>query len=127
MTARCRLMQANGSKHMKTLGDRIRELREQQDLSVRELARKINVSAPFMSDVELGRRHPSEDVLKKIALVLDTTAEELNKFDTRAPVQELKRLASNDPAMGFALRRVVDQGITSDELLDFLKKRSKKT
>lgn len=112
---------------MKTLGDHIRELREHQDLSVRELARRIGVSAPFMSDVELGRRHPSDDVLKKIASVLETTARELNKYDTRAPVQELKRLATNDPAMGFALRRVVDQGITSEELLEFLKKRIKKT
>ncbi len=112
---------------MKTLGDRIRELREHQDLSVRELARRIGVSAPFMSDVELGRRHPSGDVLEKIASVLATKAGELNKYDTRAPLQELKRLATNDPAMGFALRRVVDQGITSEELLEFLKKRNKRT
>ncbi len=110
------------TNHMKTLGERIRELREQQDLSGRELAKKIGVSAPFLSDVELGRRHPSDDVLKSIASVLETTVDELNKFDTRAPVQELKRMAASDPAMGFALRRVVDQGITSDELLEFLKK-----
>lgn len=114
---------------MKTLGERIRELREHRDLSVRELAKKIGVSAPFLSDVELGRRHPSNDVLTKIASALGTTADELNKFDTRAPLQELKRMATSDPAMGFALRRVVDQGITSSELLEFLKKhgRSKKT
>jgi transcriptional regulator with XRE-family HTH domain len=113
---------------MKTLGERIRELRERQDLSVRELARRIGVSAPFLSDVELGRRHPSDEVLHSIASALETTAEELNKFDSRAPVQELKRMAASDPAMGFALRRVVDQGITSEELLEFLKKhgRSKK-
>ena len=34
---------------MKTLGERIRELREKQDLSLRELAGKIGVSAAFMS------------------------------------------------------------------------------
>jgi transcriptional regulator with XRE-family HTH domain len=107
---------------MKTLGERVRELREHRDLSLRELAKRIGVSAPFLSDVELGRRHPSDDVLKSVASALGTTAEELNKFDSRAPLQELKRMAASDPAMGFALRRVVDQGITADELLDFLKK-----
>ena len=39
---------------MKTLGEHIRELREERDLSLRELATKIQVSAAFMSDVELG-------------------------------------------------------------------------
>ena len=43
---------------MKTLGERIRELREERDLSLRELAGKIGVSAAFMSDVELNRRYP---------------------------------------------------------------------
>jgi transcriptional regulator with XRE-family HTH domain len=107
---------------MKTLGERIRELREEQDLSVRELAKKVSVSAPFLSDVELGRRHPSDDVLKTIASLLGTTFDELQKHDARPPVQELKRMAANDPAMGFALRGVVDQGVTADELLEFLKR-----
>lgn len=113
---------------MKTLGERIRELREQQDFSVRELAKKLKVSAPFLSDVELGRRHPSEDVLERLAIELKTTTENLKKHDTRPPVQELKRIAATNPAMGFALRKVVDEGIPPEELLEFLERhgRSKK-
>ncbi len=106
---------------MKTFGERIRELREQQDLSVRELAKRLKVSAPFLSDIELGRRHPSEDVLERLAGALNTTAEELRKFDARPPVQELKRISAHNPAMGFALRKVVDEGVNPDELLEFLK------
>ena len=106
---------------MKTLGERIRELRDKQDLSVRELAKRIKVSAPFLSDVELGRRHPSDDVLKTLASVLETTVDDLKKHDARAPVQELRRIAASNPAMGFALRRVVDEGVSPDELLEFLK------
>ena len=47
---------------MKTsgLGQRIRELRGKKDLSLRELAKKLDVSAAFLSDIELGRRYPSE-------------------------------------------------------------------
>jgi transcriptional regulator with XRE-family HTH domain len=100
---------------MKTLGERIRELREELDLSLRELARSLDVSAAFMSDVELGRRYPTEEMLAKIAKKLRTTLEDLQSHDSRAPVDELRRLASSDPAFGFALRRVVDR-ITDDKL-----------
>jgi len=105
---------------MKTLGERIRELREQKDLSVREFAKKIKISAPFLSDVELGRRYPSEGVLKTIAVALGTALEDLKKHDARPPVEELKRISANNPAMGFALRRVVDEGVSPDKLLEFL-------
>ena len=111
---------------MITLGERIRELREQQDLSVRELAKQLKVSAPFLSDVELGRRHPSDQVLARLASSLQTTIEDLKKHDSRAPVRELKRIVANDPQMGFALRQVVDEGVKADDLIEFLKHRNSK-
>ncbi len=111
---------------MITLGERIRELREQQDLSVRELAKRLKVSAPFLSDVELGRRHPSDQVLARLASSLQTTVEDLKKHDSRAPVRELKRIVANDPQMGFALRQVVDEGVKADDLIEFLKQRNPK-
>lgn len=107
---------------MKTLGEHIRELREKHDLSVRELAKKLRVSAPFLSDVELGRRHPSEDVLQRLASALGTTTDQLKKHDARPPVQELKRIAASNPAMGFALRKMVDEEVNPEELLAFLQR-----
>jgi transcriptional regulator with XRE-family HTH domain len=106
---------------MKTLGERIRQLREERDISVRELARNLKVSAPFLSDVELGRRYPSEDVLERLASALKTTTDDLKKHDARPPMQELKRIAASNPAMGFALRRVVDEDVSPEALLEFLK------
>jgi len=110
---------------MKPLGEHIRQLREKLDISGRELAKKIKVSAPFLSDVELGRRHPSEEVLKAIAAALSTTVEDLRQHDARPPIQELKRIAANNPAMGFALRRVVDGDVNPDDLLAFLEQRGR--
>jgi transcriptional regulator with XRE-family HTH domain len=107
---------------MQTLGERIRDLRGQRDLSLREFAKKIKVSAPFLSDVELGRRYPSDDVLKTIALFLGTSLEDLKKHDARPPVEELKRISASNPAMGFALRKVVDDGVSPDELLKWLQR-----
>lgn len=37
-------------------GQLMREARERAGLSVREMARRLNQSAPFVSDLELGRR-----------------------------------------------------------------------
>jgi transcriptional regulator with XRE-family HTH domain len=114
-----------GVPTMKTFGERIRELREKHDKSVRELAKELKVSAPFLSDIELGRRHPSKEVLDRLASILETTPDDLKKHDSRPPVQELKRIAASNPAMGFALRKVVDEGVNPDELFDFLKHRGK--
>jgi len=109
---------------MKTFGEKLRELREAKDLSLRELARNLGVSAAFLSDVELGRRHPSEAVLKKLARALRVPVEELRKHDTRPPVADLKRRAAADPAFGLALRRVMDKEISSEELLDLVRKKA---
>ena len=110
---------------MKPLGERIRELRESLDLSVREFAKLCGISAPFLSDVELGRRHPSDDVLRTIAKHLRTPLDDLKKHDARPPLEELKRIAASNPAMGFALRRVVDDGVSPDALLEFLKRHAR--
>jgi len=107
---------------MKTLGDRIRELREALDLSLRELARMVDVSAAFLSDVELGRRFPSDELLARIAKKLKTTFEDLKSYDSRAPVSEIKRRATTSPAFGFMMRRVVEEGVDAEELKKALEK-----
>ena len=109
---------------MKTFGERLRELREAKDFSLRELAREVNVSAAFMSDVELGRRYPSEELLTKIAKRLQTTAEDLQTYDTRAPLDDMRRLAAANPAYGIAMRRIVERvdgnDISPEELLKLI-------
>src|SRR6266436_3949141 len=101
---------------MTTLGERIRELREAKDLSLREFAKKLGgLSAAFLSDVELGRRHPSDAVLADMARVLDTTVQDLKQYDSRTPVEELKRLSSKDPVFGFAFRKLIDKDVSSQD------------
>lgn len=101
-----------------TLGDKIRELREGKDISLREFAKKLGeVSAAHISDIELGRRFPSESLLLKIAALLDVSVEELQRYDNRAPVDEIKRLVQSDPAYGFAFRTLVDKKISPEEIM----------
>lgn len=109
----------------KTLGEHIRELRETLDISLRELAEKLKLSPAFVSDIELGRRFPSDKVLAEIATALKTTVEDLKQYDTRAPVEGLKRLASSNPAYGMAFRTIVDKKINPEELLRWAEKKAR--
>src|SRR5438552_1464703 len=106
---------------MKTLGQRIRELRETKDFSLRELAKKLEVSAAFLSDIELGRRFPSNDVLIKMAKILEVKIDELKALDARPPVEDLKRFSAANPTYGFALRRIVEENVSAEELMKFVK------
>ena len=110
---------------MKTLGQRIRELREERDISLREVAKRLGVTAAFLSDIELGRRYPSDKVLSDLARELGTSLEDLRNHDTRAPVEGLKRLANSNPLYGIAFRKVIDRGVTPEELLKLAAKKKK--
>ena len=59
------------------LGQAIRTVREQRGLSLRELARRVNVSPSFVSQVELGKANPSVGTLYSLVSVLGTTLDDL--------------------------------------------------
>ena len=59
------------------LGSFIRDLRENAQVSVRQLAERSGVSNPYLSQVERGLRKPSADVLSQIAKALRISAEVL--------------------------------------------------
>ncbi len=60
-----------------TFGEYLTAKREEKDITLRELARKLEVSAPFLSDVEKNRRAPlTQERLEKLAEVLSLSVEE---------------------------------------------------
>jgi transcriptional regulator with XRE-family HTH domain len=91
------------------MGQRLRELRERAGLSLREVAKTAKVSAPFLSDVELGRRFPTDETLALIAQKLRVAAADLKKHDHRSALVDLKRLAEGNPSLGAAVRALVDR------------------
>jgi transcriptional regulator with XRE-family HTH domain len=111
----------------KTLGQRLRELREQKDLSLRDLAKKVEgSSAAHLSDIEFGRRFPSAELLPKLAQALGTTVEDLQQYDSRPPVEELKRMSEANPAYGFALRKMVEKRISPEDIEKLIEDKSKR-
>ncbi|OGF52601.1 MAG: hypothetical protein A2044_04165 [Candidatus Firestonebacteria bacterium GWA2_43_8] len=62
---------------MNVVGINIRRLREGKRITLREFARSLNLSASFISQVEMGKASPSLSTLKDIADKLSTTVGEL--------------------------------------------------
>jgi transcriptional regulator with XRE-family HTH domain len=62
---------------MNTIGDYIRQQREQARISLRQLAQAAGVSNPYLSQVERGLRKPSAEILQQIAKGLRISAEAL--------------------------------------------------
>lgn len=102
------------------MGQRLREMRERAGLSLRDVAKAAKISAPFLSDVELGRRFPKNETLMLIAQKLRASADELKMHDHRSALADLKRLADGTPSLGAAVRALVAEvqsgKLTPDEL-----------
>lgn len=59
------------------LGAIIREQRELAALPMRQLAKSVGISNPYLSQIERGLRAPSEAVIEALAASLDLSVEEL--------------------------------------------------
>ncbi|MEX1028204.1 MAG: helix-turn-helix transcriptional regulator [Candidatus Paceibacterota bacterium] len=71
------------------LGDRIRELRKAKQLTLRQLASRVDVGYTYLSKVEndkLGKGHgPSETLLHRLAIQLDVDESELMALAGKVP------------------------------------------
>jgi len=107
-----------------TLGSRIRALREGRDLSLREFAKRLGgISAAHISDIELGRRFPSDHLLQKMVGVLGVAFNDLKSLDQRPPAPEqLKRAVETHPVYGALLRQIADQKLRPEDVLKLLEK-----
>ena len=53
------------------VGERIKILRKERNLTLKSLSEKSNISVSFLSDIENGRSHPSLEKLNSIANALN--------------------------------------------------------
>jgi transcriptional regulator with XRE-family HTH domain len=83
-------------------GERIRQLRRQQGLTQRGLAKSIGVSDTYISKVENENLHfgnyPSEKFIHKLAEVLDADEEELLLLADKVPAVIRKRVRERPDA-----------------------------
>lgn len=62
---------------MEDLGKRLKSLREQKGMSLRELAKAAHVSHSFIADIESGRSRPSLETLEFLARALGVPPSDL--------------------------------------------------
>lgn len=80
-----------------SIGEKIR-LRRVQELNkgLREMAGLLNISAPYLTDIEKGHRVPPEELLLKIARLYQFDPAELRAAWSR-PETIVAEVASQDP------------------------------
>ena len=64
---------------------RIQEIRKSKGIKQKELAAKLGIAANTLSQYETGNREPDLETIKRIALVLEVTVDELLDAKTTAP------------------------------------------
>lgn len=95
-----------------TFGNILKKLRQDNNLTQDELAKKIDTSRSNIANYENGKNMPSVDILEKIAKLFDCTTDYLlGKSDIRNP-EELKNIK-------FANAGGLDiEGLDEDDLLE---------
>lgn len=69
------------AKRITTIGERLRTLREEASLSLREVASEIGIDTSLLGKIERNERHPTKEQIKHIA--------EFFKIDEKLLIKEL--------------------------------------
>jgi transcriptional regulator with XRE-family HTH domain len=86
-----------------SIGEYIRQQREQAKFSLRQLASAAGVSNPYLSQIERGLRRPSAEILQQIAKGLRISAEALyvqaGILEDRRPDSGVRAAVLTDPEL----------------------------
>lgn len=77
---------------MSRIGDKIREARNNQGLTIKQLAKKIGVSEKYIQEVEYGTKIINQDILDKIIKCLDSSISDSVIFENYDDTQEEKEM-----------------------------------
>jgi transcriptional regulator with XRE-family HTH domain len=103
--------ESTGAKRLRDLtadfqdgvGQRLRSERERRGLSLRELARRLEISPSALSQIETGRSRPSVGTLYAIVSELDMSLDEL--FGAQRPATSASRTAEAEEAGATLVQR----------------------
>ena len=94
-----------------SIGEYIRQQRDQAKLSLRQLASAAGVSNPYLSQIERGLRRPSAEILQQIAKGLRISAEALyvqaGILEDRRPDSGVRAAVLADPELAERQKQVL--------------------
>lgn len=103
-----------------TLGQYIRSLREARGLTQKNLSKAVGFkSLAHLSDIENGKRNPSQETLPKFAEALGVKLEEFVLRDSRGAIATARELFAKRPEMPGAFVKILAaaQTMDADELI----------
>ena len=104
-----------------TFGERVRELRKAKNLTLRDVAGKVDINFTYLSKIENDKLDfsdfPSEKLIRKLAKVLDGDVDELLLLAEKVP-DEIKKRVIERPDAFRKIARLDDD--TLDKLLEDL-------
>lgn len=109
------------------LSDRLKKTREEKGLSQTFIAEKIGITRQAYNHYETGKRVPPNDVLIKIAQILDCSTDYLNELSN---IPKPKSLDEELDGISFALYKGAQELSDDDKkdvlnYLEFVKQRKK--
>jgi transcriptional regulator with XRE-family HTH domain len=104
-------------------GERIRGLRKAHCLTQRKFAELLNVDFTYISKIENGKVEfpPSEVLIRKMADILETDAEELLDLAGQFNHRALQELVAEIPEAGTLLRRLQLRQLTRQQIQDMIR------
>jgi adenine-specific DNA methylase/DNA-binding XRE family transcriptional regulator len=86
------------------LGEYLRKIRKRKGISLKSLAKKLNVNFAYLSRVENEKVPPSDTLIKKLAKILSWDLDELTLLAGRVPSAWLDRIEEKPPEATERLR-----------------------
>lgn len=120
MTAEAVRSVADMADRSETLGDRVRAARVAAGWSLRDLAKRLNKTPSYLSDIENDRRVPSEDTLQDLSHTLELDFDELMAAAGRFG-EDTDRYMRRQPTAGVLMRRLSQQNLDQEALEQLLK------
>ena len=97
----------------RTLGEVIHDARAKLKLSLRDVAKKLDITPSYLSDIENDRRIPSEDVLRRLSKFLQLDYDDLMARAGRFG-EDAVRYMMKTPAAGVLFRRLAEGKATNE-------------
>lgn len=114
-----------GDGMVDSYGELVRQARDAKNISAKQLSEKLNVSAPFITDIEKNRRLPSLQNQNKIKKLLaskqfpETFFDDLaaaGNDDTRIVAEDIAKDIRKKPALRELIRVIHKQKLTAAQI-----------
>ena len=115
---------------MESFGGYIKRLREIRGIGLREMARLVEVSPAYLSDIEKNKREaPSKDVIVKINNILESNLEylfDLAGLNSKRIPPDLPEIIKEYPSLSKLIRAVKNSNLSANQILRISKELEEK-